>query len=176
MRGLMMGRFQPFHLGHLALVKQVLKECDEIVIAITGSQFNYIEKDPFTSGERIEMIHDTLKDEKLNLADCIIVAIENQLNNANWLAFLKSSLPKFDKIYSGNDYVSMLLGNSGVEVVVPKFLDRKMYNATKIRAMINQDESWAQYLPQAVSRIIKKIDGVNRIKTISKSDTKPQEF
>jgi len=34
MRGLMMGRFQPFHLGHLDLVRQILKECDEVVIAI----------------------------------------------------------------------------------------------------------------------------------------------
>ena len=54
MRGLMMGRFQPFHLGHLELVKQILDDCDEVIIALTGSQFNYIEKDPFTSGERIE--------------------------------------------------------------------------------------------------------------------------
>ena len=52
----MMGRFQPFHLGHLDLVKQILDECDEVIIAITSSQFNYLEKDPFTSGERIEMI------------------------------------------------------------------------------------------------------------------------
>ena len=36
MRGLMMGRFQPFHLGHLELVKQILNECDEIIIALTG--------------------------------------------------------------------------------------------------------------------------------------------
>ena len=54
MRGLMMGRFQPFHLGHLDLVRQILKQCDEIVIAVTSSQFNYLEKDPFTAGERIE--------------------------------------------------------------------------------------------------------------------------
>jgi len=60
MRGLMMGRFQPFHLGHLDLVRQILKECDEVVIAITSSQFNYLEKDPFTAGERIEMIHNSL--------------------------------------------------------------------------------------------------------------------
>ena len=31
MRGLMMGRFQPFHLGHLELVKQILNECDEVI-------------------------------------------------------------------------------------------------------------------------------------------------
>ena len=44
-----MGRFQPFHLGHLDLVKQILKESDEIIILVTSAQFNYLEKDPFTA-------------------------------------------------------------------------------------------------------------------------------
>ncbi|MEX2060520.1 MAG: nicotinamide-nucleotide adenylyltransferase, partial [Nitrosopumilaceae archaeon] len=109
MRGLMMGRFQPFHLGHLELVKQILNECDEIIIALTGSQFNYIEKDPFTSGERIEMIHQTLKENNIDLDRCYIIAVENQFNVATWVSYLKSSLPHFDKVYSGNDYVIMLL-------------------------------------------------------------------
>ena len=94
MRALMMGRFQPFHLGHLDLVKQILSECDEVIIALTGSQFNYIEKDPFTAGERIEMIHQSLKNENIELSRCYVIPIENQFNVATWAAYLKASLPK----------------------------------------------------------------------------------
>jgi len=65
----MMGRFQPFHLGHLDLVRQILKECDEVVIAITSSQFNYLETDPFTAGERIEMIHSSISEADLDLGN-----------------------------------------------------------------------------------------------------------
>jgi nicotinamide-nucleotide adenylyltransferase len=176
MRGLMMGRFQPFHLGHLELVKQILDDCDEVIIALTGSQFNYIEKDPFTSGERIEMIHQTLKENDIDLAKCHIVAIENQFNIAMWASYLKSSLPHFDKVYSGNDYVIMLLADSGYAVVPPKFLDREKYNATKIRQMIANDGQWEKLVPFSVSEIIKKINGIKRIKTIFKSETKPQEY
>jgi nicotinamide-nucleotide adenylyltransferase len=176
MRGLMIGRFQPFHLGHLELVKQILNECDEIVIALTGSQFNYIEKDPFTSGERIEMIHDTLKEDKLDLSRCFVVAIENQNNVATWAAYLKSSLPNFDKVYSGNDYVVMLLADSGYEVIHPNFHEREKFNGTKIRKMIANGDEWEQFVPQAVSKLIKKINGVKRIKTIFESDTNPQEY
>jgi len=78
MRGLMMGRFQPFHLGHLDLVKKILSECDEVVIAITSSQFNYLEKDPFTASERIEMIYQALKEDGVDLSRCFIIPIENQ--------------------------------------------------------------------------------------------------
>lgn len=175
MRGLMMGRFQPFHLGHLELVGQILSECDEVIIAITSSQFNYLEKDPFTAGERIEMIRNSIKDSELDVSRCIIVAIENQFNISTWVSYLKASLPHFDKVYSGNEYVSMLLGDSDIEVVEPKFFDRQKYNATRLRAMMINNENWEEFVPEAVASKIKSVNGINRLQVISKSDTKPTE-
>ena len=175
MRGLMMGRFQPFHNGHLDLVKQILNECDEIIIAITSSQFNYLEKDPFTAGERIEMIHNSVKESKIDMSRCFVIGIENQFNIAIWSSYLKAALPRFDNVYSGNEYVKMLLADSGIKVVSPKFLDRPLYNATNIRKMIISDKNWENLVPSAVSNLIKKIDGKNRLKIISQSDTKPTE-
>lgn len=175
MRGLMMGRFQPFHLGHLDLVKQILDQCDEVIIAITSSQFNYLEKDPFTAGERIEMIHDSLKESEINLSRCFIVAIENQFNIATWSSFLKSALPHFDKVYSGNDYVKMLLADSLIDVITPKFLERSQYNASHIRQMILSDDNWQILVPEAVAKFLQKINGKKRLEIISKSDTKPTE-
>ena len=175
MRALTMGRFQPFHLGHLDLVKKILAENDEVIIAVTSSQFNYLEKDPFTAGERREMIHHSLKDDKVDMSKCFIIPIENQFNIATWASYLQSTLPKFDRVYSGNDYVHMLLANSGINVIKPKFLDRGKYNATSIRKMIIQDNDWHKLVPKAVADIIEKIGGVNRLKVIAKSDTKPTE-
>ena len=169
----MMGRFQPFHLGHLDLVKQILGQCNEVIIAITSSQFNYLEKDPFTAGERIEMIHNSLKESSLDLNRCFVISIENQFNVATWASYLKSALPDFDKVYSGNDYVSMLLADSGIEVVKPQFLDRTQYNATKIRLMIISNENWKDSVPNAVYEFLTKINANNRLKVISKSDTDP---
>ncbi len=176
MRGLMMGRFQPFHLGHLDLVKQILSECDEVVIAITSSQFNYLEKDPFTASERIEMIYQALKEDGVDLSRCFIIPIENQFNIATWTSYLKSILPQFEKVYSGNEYVSMLLADTGIQVIKPKFLERERYNATRIRNLMIEDQNWQSFVPPIVANVIKKINGINRLKTISKSDTKPTEY
>ena len=175
MRGLMRGRFQPFHLGHLELVKQILSECDEAIIAVTSSQFNYLEKDPFTAGERIEMIHDSLKESSVDISKCHVVALENQLNVSTWASYLKSALPAFDKVYSGNDYVSMLLSDSGISVIKPEFLKREQYNATKIRSMIMSDEGWESHVPNAVFELLTKINAKNRLNVISKSDTNPTQ-
>lgn len=175
MRGLMMGRFQPFHLGHLDLTKQILKECDEVIIAITSSQFNYLQKDPFTAGERIEMIHNSLKESTIDLSRCIVVAIENQFNIATWASYLKAALPRFDKVYSGNEYVKMLLADSAIDVVTPKFLDRTKYNGTNIRSMIISGDDWQKLVPNTVVKFLEKINAKNRLDIISKSDTKPTE-
>jgi len=170
-----MGRFQPFHLGHLDLTKQILDDCDEVIIAITSSQFNYLKKDPFTAGERIEMIHNSIKESSLELSRCFVIAIENQFNVSTWASYLKSALPYFDKVYSGNNYVSMLLGDSGIDVVTPVFLDRTQFNATKIRSMIISDENWRDYVPPAVYKLLTKINAKNRLNVISNSETNPTE-
>lgn len=170
-----MGRFQPFHLGHLDLAKQILEECDEVIILVTSSQFNYLEKDPFTAGERIEMIHNSIKDSDMDLNKCIILAIENQFNIATWSSYLKSMLPHFDRVYSGNEYVKMLLADSEIEVIKPVFLDREKYNATKIRSMIVSEDDWKQLVPSAVFDFLNKINAKNRLEIITKSDTKPTE-
>jgi nicotinamide-nucleotide adenylyltransferase len=170
-----MGRFQPFHLGHLDLARQILKECDEVIILVTSSQFNYLEKDPFTAGERIEMIHDSIKESDIDLTRCIVLAIENQFNIATWAAYLKSMLPHFDKVYSGNEYVKMLLADSEIEVIKPIFLERGKFNATKIRSMIISDENWQDLVPSAISKFIEKINAKNRLEIIGKSDTTPTE-
>src|ERR671922_1103006 len=99
-RGLMVGRFQPFHNGHLSLAKQILGECDELIIAIGSAQFNYTYKDPFTAGERISMIHAALSESKIDLGRCYIIPVVNDENNARWFAHLKSMVPYFDVLYS----------------------------------------------------------------------------
>lgn len=174
MRGLMMGRFQPFHLGHLALARQILDQCDGLVVAATSAQFSYLPKDPFTAGERLEMIHDSLAESGVDMSSCIITAIENQFNIATWGGYLRAALPRFGRVYSGNPYVSMLLSDLGIEVVSPDLVDRSKYNATSIRAMImSGDERWEQLVPDAVRRILADIGAYNRLVTIRDSDTRP---
>ncbi len=175
MRALAVGRFQPFHLGHLHLVRQALSEYDEVIVAVTSSQFSYLEKDPFTAGERIEMIRQSLSEAKVDLARCIIVPLENVPHIATWACHLRSSLPRFGVIISGNPYIEVLLAGSDIEVKRPELLDRDKYSASKIRQMIIQNNSWENFVPPAVAGIIKEVGGVRRLQVISKSDTKPTE-
>ena len=50
--GLYIGRFQPFHKGHLSIVKRALEECETLVIAIGSAQESRTKKNPFSFEER----------------------------------------------------------------------------------------------------------------------------
>ena len=163
----MIGRFQPFHKGHLELSKQILQDCEELIVAIGSAQFNYSYTDPFTAGERATMAHAALVESKFDMSRCYIIPIVNDENNARWLAHLKSMVPSFDIIYSGNDFVSILLKRQA-EVLRPNFSKKKLYNGTYIRNLMTNSNRWKEYVPNSVVKVIEKIDGINRIRTLHK--------
>ncbi len=72
-RGLYVGRFQPFHKGHLEAIKEVLDEIEELVIVIGSAQYSHNIHNPFTAGERLVMIRHALQEagiELLQALDC----------------------------------------------------------------------------------------------------------
>lgn len=56
---LFVGRWQPFHRGHRALIETVLKEGKPVVVAIRDTEIN--SENPYTTSERWNMIQRTLK-------------------------------------------------------------------------------------------------------------------
>ena len=56
MRALFIGRFQPFHKGHLKIIQQASETYDQILVGIGSSQYSHTVDNPFTAEERTEMI------------------------------------------------------------------------------------------------------------------------
>ena len=177
-RGLMLGRFQPFHKGHLALTKQILSDCDELVIIIGSAQFNFIDKDPFSAGERVLMIHEALKEAGIALSRCYIIPVANDENNARWLAYLRSMVPPFDVLYSGNDFVKYLARSqdSNIEIKEPVFAEVNEYNGTNIRHLMQYGKPWEHLVPPAAAKVIQQVGGIVRIIMLAHSDRNPQRW
>jgi nicotinamide-nucleotide adenylyltransferase len=177
-RGLMLGRFQPFHKGHLALTKKILSECDELVIIIGSAQFNFIDKDPFSAGERVLMIHEALKEAGVDLSRCYIIPVANDENNARWLAYLRSMVPPFDVLYSGNDFVKYLTRSQDSSIVIedPVFAEINEYNGTNIRRLMQEGKPWEHLVPPAVAKVIQQVGGIVRINMLARSDSNPQRW
>ena len=56
MNGLLIGRFQPFHFGHLEAIHFGLSKVDTLFIGIGSSNKSHQERNPFTADERKEMM------------------------------------------------------------------------------------------------------------------------
>ena len=80
-RGLIVGRFQPYHFGHHVAIKKIIDDVDELIIVVGSSKESHSRKNPFTAGERIEMIVTALKNDVIYNKCFIIQFILNDSRN-----------------------------------------------------------------------------------------------
>jgi nicotinamide-nucleotide adenylyltransferase len=174
-RGIAIGRFQPFHNGHLVLINQILEDCSDALSVVGSAQLNYTLANPFTAGERVFMIHKALKDGGLDLSKILIIPLVDEENNARWFSALASMLPPFNILYSGNHLV-ITLASQHLEVRPPRFERRKEFNGSYIRNRILNGQKWSNLVSRSVFEIINNIDGVNRLKTVAKYELEARKF
>ncbi len=162
-RVLFPGRFQPFHNGHLHAIKYILTKSEEVIVGVMAAQYNFTLQDPFTAGERIQMIHDSLKNLNINV---YIVPLNNIPNNSLWIEYLKNYLPSFEAVFTNNAFVKLLCEKSSVKVEPIPFKQRKKLNGEKIRELMVKQGNWEKLLPSEAVKIIKQVNGVKRLKTL----------
>ena len=169
-RGLYVGRFQPFHLGHLGAIKAVLKEIDELVIVIGSAQYSHNGNNPFTAGERLVMIRNALQEAKIDYSKLWIVPVPDVHLHMLWVSALEGYTPKFNVVFSNDPLTQRLFMEKGYPVKNIPFFDRHQYMSTIVREKMLQDESWIELVPKSVANFIKEIDGVNRLRDLAKTD------
>lgn len=169
-RGLFVGRFQPFHFGHLNAAKKALEEVDELVIVIGSAQHSHTLTDPFTAGERLVMVRKALEEDKLDCSRVWIVPVPDVHLHMLWVASLEGYTPSFEVVYSNDPLTRRLFIESGYKVKNIPFFDRKAYNSTDVREEMVKGKDWKKLVPKAVANFIEEIDGVNRLRDLSKSD------
>ena len=169
-RGLYVGRFQPFHLGHLGAIKEVLNQVDELVIVIGSAQYSHNMNNPFTAGERLVMIRHALQEADVDLSRVWIVPVPDVHLHMLWVAAVEGYTPKFNVLYSNEPLTRRLFMEGGYTVENISLFDRQTYASTYVREKMLKDESWTTLVPKAVADFIKKIDGVNRLRDLSRTD------
>lgn len=165
-RGLFLGRFQPYHKGHQAVIDHIVKnkEIDELIIAVGSAQWSHDLKNPFTAGERIMMITKALADLDMTI---YVLPIEDIERNSLYVAHIRSLTPPFGVVYSNNPLVVRLFEEAGIEVRQVPFVNREDFWGTKIRELMLVGEEWRKLVPEPVCRVIDEIGGVERVRQIN---------
>ncbi|WP_324663172.1 nicotinamide-nucleotide adenylyltransferase [Haloarcula sediminis] len=168
MRGFYIGRFQPYHDGHHAMVGRIAEEVDELVLGIGSADDSHTTHDPFTAGERIMMLTKAVSEFDLRT---YVVPLEDINRNAVWVSHVESMCPEFDVAYSNNPLVVRLFEESGIEVRQSPMFDRDRLEGSEIRERIVADRAWRDRVPDPVVETIEEINGVKRLQHISASDS-----
>jgi len=158
-KALIIGRFQPFHLGHLRLIEFAAREVDSIIIGIGSSQESNTWENPFSAAERRRMIENSLFGIKFEIFD-----IPDISNNEIWVSHVKKIVPEFDSVYTNAELERRLFKKAGCEVRETPFFNRGNYSGTEVRRRILAGEEWKNLVPEGTLKIIEEIDGEERIK------------
>lgn len=131
-RGLVLGRFQPFHKGHQHLIDKALEECETLVIAV-GSANMQDEKNPFTFEERREKIQEALSQTAYGGRIAAVVPLDDNPDDDVWLRELLRKAGPLDVVYGNNEWPNGIFEKAGYTVVRVPLYKRHIYEGTKIR-------------------------------------------
>ena len=169
-RGLFVGRFQPFHNGHLQAVKDALKEVDEIVIVVGSAQYSHKISNPFTAGERFTMIREALREADIAASRYWIVPVPDIHMHMMWVAEVMGYTPQFHVVYANEPLAKRLFKEAGFKVKPIPYYQRETWSSTEIRERMLKGKNWKQLVPKSVARFIEEIDGVQRLRDLAKTD------
>ena len=171
LRALYVGRFQPFHLGHLGAIEYMLSKASELIIVVGSAQYSHTRDAPFTAGERVTMIRLALNEVGIDPSRYYINPVPDLNIHDIWVSHVVSFVPKFEEVYNNEPLTGRLFLEDGRFQVKPIPLqNRQVYSATEIRKRVLDGENWEELVPKSVAKFIKEIDGEERLKDLVKTD------
>lgn len=156
---LYIGRFQPFHLGHLDAVRQILSHETSVIIAIGSAQYSDTEKNPYTFETRKKIIESSLADEKISPEKFTILPLDDIHDDARWCNYADETLPPYGNVYTASPITKSLYEAQNKHPVIS--LDFRLpISSTVIREKIKSGEEWQDLVPVACYRILKTIGSI----------------
>ena len=164
MNGLLIGRFQPFHLGHLDALQFALSKVDKLWVGLGSSNLPPQKDNPFSAEQRQEMILSSIDEvmkEKIS-----IYFIPDLDNHMKWIEKIDTIVPKFDIIFSNDELTNHLYSKRDIQIMTIPFLKRDKLSGTRIRDLIISDQNWNDLVPEGTKHFLEKINAKNHLKNL----------
>jgi len=164
MDGLLIGRFQPFHLGHLEALRFALSKVDKLWVGLGSSNKPVEKNNPFTAQQRKEMILSAIDDsmkEKIS-----IYFIPDVDNHIRWIEKIDTIVPKFDIIFSNDNLTKHLYSKRNIQILGIPFLNRESLSGTNIRDLIVNDQGWEDFVPDGTRNFLMETGAKELLKNL----------
>ena len=164
MNGLLIGRFQPFHLGHLEALQFALSKVDKLWLGLGSSNKSIEQNNPFSAEERKKMILSSIDDSMKN--KITIYFIPDLDNHVKWIEKIDTIVPTFDIVFSNDPLTDHLYSKRSVQVMTIPFLKRDQLSGTRVRDLIKSDQKWDDLVPSGTKAILENLDSKNRLQIL----------
>lgn len=159
----MVGRFQPFHNGHKALIRKAIEDCVDVTVGIGSSTARQSLRNPFTFDERRQMV------EAVFGTQVRVVSLPDINDPPRWASHVMRITGPVDRVYGNDGENTGLFEAAGLPVVSPGLVDRDRFEARLIRAqMAEGDPTWRKAVPPEVARLLDAWDAPRRILTMER--------
>ena len=171
MQGLIIGRFQPVHNGHVELLKEVDEMgLEKLILGIGEEGKGRNPRNPFYFDEITQMWLPELKKLATPAELYKIPDIGDDEDYAAYVEKITSCNEQNTILVSGNDYTVDCFTNYGrnYKTKTPTRqiqLENKDYLcATRIRQWMANDGLWKEYVPESTAYVIEKTNGIYVVK------------
>jgi nicotinamide-nucleotide adenylyltransferase len=164
MDGLLVGRFQPFHLGHLDAVLFGLSRTENLFIGVGSSNKFNEKKNPFSAEERKEMIISSIESSMLGRVK--IFEIPDVDNHDKWTFEIDQIVPKYDVVFTNDEFTKTLFKKRQINVIPVVLKEREKFSGTNIRQLIIDDKNWQDLVPQGTRKVLDKLNTKERLKNL----------
>ena len=164
MDGLLIGRFQPFHLGHLDALRFALTKVENLWLGLGSSNKPMEKNNPFSAEERKQMILSSIDDsmkEKIS-----IYFIPDLDNHVKWIEMIDDIVPQFQIVFSNDPLTDHLYSKRSVQVIPIPFLNRDDLSGTNIRDLILSDQKWEHLVPEGTKNFLIQNSANDRLKNL----------
>ena len=144
------------------------RPADELIIGVGSAEDSHTALNPFTAGERIEMIGRGLR--AAHVTGWSAVPLADIHRHALWVRHLESLLPPFGRVYTNNPLTRTLFEAAKYPVESPVLVDRARFEGAQIRALMATGGTWEDRVPPAVAAYLQEIAGPARLRLLMPAD------
>jgi nicotinamide-nucleotide adenylyltransferase len=172
LRGMIHGRFQPFHNGHLEYMRGAAARSDELFVGITNPDPAHVkpeatdpvrhlpESNPYSYSERLLMVKAAATELGLDLARVHVIPFP--VNEPDlWPAYVPEGVTQYVRLFSAWGGTKLdRFREAGYEVVVLDEGAEKEVSGADVRAAMRDEGDWERLVPRGVARVLKTLERV----------------
>ncbi|MBQ8044210.1 MAG: adenylyltransferase/cytidyltransferase family protein [Clostridia bacterium] len=166
--GLVVGRFQHFHIGHKSLVENAYKLCDRVLILVGSAQEFGTLRNPYPPSTRIDVIREIYGRDSDNLIVTELADMTNENDiTPDWgkyvLKNVRSHIRKAPSlmVYGNDEFRSRWFAPEDImdtaELVIPR--SRIPISATALRGALVRDdfEYWSKFVDEKTHKMYDRL-------------------